>query len=103
MQAAWWNHNGLIGSGERTLVAGFAWKPVLGNVIFGGAEYFSVGSGAGVDATLDGTPLSLETAGEALYGGYRGRLGIFVLEVEGRVEVPTLDRHGLGFMAGIEL
>lgn len=102
LQAAWWNHNDLISSGERTAVLGASWRPFKGNVFFAGAEYFNVGSGAAVDAKIETTPVHLVTDGEALYGGYRLRVAIFVLEVEGRIEVPEIGRHGFGGMAGIE-
>ena len=102
LQVAWWNHNGLISSGERTAIVGASWRPFQGNVFFAGGEYFTVGSGAAVDAKIGSTPVSLISDGEALYAGYRLRVAIFVLQVEGRVEVPEITRHGLGAMAGIE-
>ena len=102
VQIAWWNHNNLISSGERTATLGVSWRPVKGNVVFAGAEYFSVESGAAVDAKVNTTPVFLVTDGEAIYAGYRLRAAIFVLEVEGRIEVPDPSRHGFGGMAGIE-
>src|SRR4051812_8584612 len=102
LQLAWWNHNKLISSGERTALLGVAWRPFKGNVFSAGAEYFNVGSGAAVDAAVNTTPVSLETNGEALFASYRLRAAIFVLQVEGRIEVPDVSRHGLGAMAGIE-
>jgi len=102
-QLAWWNHDNLISSGERTLVVGASWRPIEGNVVFGGGEYFTVGSGAAVDAKIETTPVKLVASGGALYGGYRLRLGIFVLQAEGRLEMPDPSRHQIGAMAGLEI
>lgn len=98
-----WQHEETLASGEWTGMLGAAARITPGNVIYGGAQYYTIGSSTRPEAEVNDTVVSLKGAAPALYGGYELRLAILSLRAEVRGEAPTWRRLGFGFSAGFDL
>lgn len=97
-----WQREERLASGEWTAMLGGAARITPGNVLYGGAQYYTVGSSTRPEAEVGGTVVSLKGDAPALYGGYELRLAILSLRAEVRGEAPTWRRLGFGFSAGFD-
>jgi len=98
----WWQRDDRLASGEWTAMAGGAIRVTPGNVIYGGAQYYTIGSSTRPQAEVGGTVVNLKGDAPALYGGWELRLLLLSLRAEVRGEAPTWRRLGFGVSAGFD-
>ena len=99
----WWSREDHLSSGEWTLIAGGAARLTPGNVLYGGAQYYMIGSSTRPQAKVEDVVVSLKGSGAALYGGWELRLALLSLRAEIRGEAPTWRRLGFGLSMGFDL
>ena len=102
LNVTWWQRQDRLASGEWTAMFGGAARVTPGNVIYGGAQYYTIGTSTRPQAEVGGTVVSLKGGAPALYAGWELRLVLLSLRAEIRGEAPTWRRLGLGFSAGFD-
>lgn len=98
----WWQRDDRIASGEWSAMFGGAARLTPGNVVYGGAQYYTIGSSTRPQAKVGGTVVNLKGDAPALYAGWELRLVLLSLRAEVRGEAPTWRRLGFGFSAGFD-
>lgn len=102
LSLAWWERDAAIFAGEWTVLAGGALRIVPGHVVYGGAQYYTVGGTQSVIAEIEGVEVGVNGEAAALYGGYEMRLAILSARIEFRAEAPVFHRTGFGLSVGME-
>lgn len=102
LNLTWWQREERIASGEWTALFGGAMRLTPGNVVYGGAQYYTIGSSTRPQAEVGGTVVNLTSDAPALYAGWELRLVVLSLRAEVRGEAPTWRRLGFGFSAGFD-
>ncbi len=98
-----WESDNVFSSGEWTALVGGAARLFPGNVLYAGAQYYTVGGSKRVPIEIDDAVLELTGRAAALYVGYELKLAIVSTRLELRTEAPTFDRSAVGLSLGIEL
>lgn len=102
LNVTFWEREERIASGEWTAMFGGAARLTPGNVIYGGAQYYTIGSSTRPQAEVGGTIVNLKGGAPALYAGWELRLVVLSLRAEVRGEAPTWHRLGFGVSAGFD-